>query len=173
MAVTRKEKEEILAGLESQLEGAKAIVFADYRGTTVKKIDELRKRFRKENISTKVAKITLIKKALSKHGIDTTAIDFKAPVAIAISKEDEVAPARILSAFVKENKNVKILMGVMDNKIINALEVNALASLPSKQELRAQVVGTIAAPVSGFVNVLAGNLRKLLYVMNAIKESKV
>jgi large subunit ribosomal protein L10 len=173
MAVTRKDKEQTLAELESNLEGAKAIVFADYRGTTVKKIDELRKSFRKENVYAKVAKITLIKKALEKYGVDTSAMDFKVPVAIAISKEDEVAPARILSAFTKENKNVQILLGVMDNKVITSNDVKALAALPSKQELRGQVVRTTAAPLSGFVNVLAGNLRSLVYVLNAIKESKV
>lgn len=172
MAVTRKDKEQMLADLESNLQGAKAVVFADYRGTTVKKIDELRRDLRKESIYAKVAKITLIKKALDKMGIDTSAMDFKAPVAIAVSKEDEVAPARILSDFAKQNQNVQILLGIMDNKVITADEVKALAALPSKQQLRGQVVGTIAAPLSGFVNVLAGNLRGLVYVLNAIKESK-
>ncbi len=172
MAVKRSEKEQILADLEAQLEGAKSVVFADYRGTTVKKIDELRKSLRKEGVSTKVAKITLIRKALEKHGVDTSSMDFKAPVAVAISKEDEVAAARILTAFAKENKNVQVLAGVMENKYISAAEVKALAALPSKQELLGQVVRTINAPVSGFVNVLAGNLRSLVYVVNAIKESK-
>src|SRR3954464_14065698 len=103
MAVKRSQKEQILSDLEAQLEGAKSIVFADYRGTTVKKIDELRKSLRKEGVSTKVAKITLIRKALEKHGVDVSGMDFKAPVAVAVSKEDEVAAARILTAFIKEN----------------------------------------------------------------------
>ena len=172
MAITKKEKEQILADLEEQLKGAKSIVFADYRGTTVKKIEQLRKDLRKENVTAKVAKITLIKRALEKSGIDISAMDFKTPVAVLISKLDEVAPAKILTNFAKENKNVQILLGVMENKILTAQEVGALATLPSKQELRAQLVGTIAAPISGFVNVLAGNLRNLVYVVNAIKESK-
>lgn len=172
MAVKRVKKEQILTELEAQLENAKSIVFADYRGTTVLKIDELRKNLRKEGVSTKVAKITLIRKALEKYGVDTSGMDFKAPVAIAVSKTDEVAPARILTAFTKDNKNVRILAGVMENKVISASEVGALASLPSKQELLGKLVGTINAPVSGFVNVLAGNLRNLVYVVNAIKESK-
>ncbi len=172
MAVTRKEKEQALADLENQLQGAKAIVFADYRGTTVKKIDELRRNLRKENVSAKVAKITLIKKALKDQGVDISSFDFKAPITIAVSKTDEVAPARILNDFIKENKNVQILLGVMDSKVISAAEVKALASLPSKQQLLGKFVGTINAPVSGFVNVLAGNLRNLVYVINAIKESK-
>lgn len=172
MAVTRKHKEETLAELELNLTGARSIVFADYRGTTVAKINDLRKSLRKENIWTKVAKITLIRRALDKLGIDTAGMDFKAPVAIVVSKEDEVAPARVLSAFAKENKNVQILLGVMNNQVISAKEVAALAALSSKHELYGQVVGTIAAPLSGFVNILAGSLRKVVYVLNAIKESK-
>jgi large subunit ribosomal protein L10 len=172
MAVKRSEKEQILAELITQLENAKSIVFADYRGTSVKKIDELRNNLRKEGISTKVAKLTLIRKALEKHGVDTSGMDFKAPVAFAVSKDDEVAPARIFTAFAKENKNVKILAGVMDNKFLNAAEVAALAALPSKHEMLGKLVGTINAPISSFVNVLAGNVRSIVNVLNAIKESK-
>lgn len=172
MAVTRKDKEQALTELRESLVGAKSIVFADYRGTTVQKIEELRSNFRKENVTTKVAKLTLIRKALEEQGVDISQFDFKVPVAIAISKEDEVAPAKILNDFTKENKNVKILMGVMDGAVLSAKQVNALALLPSKLELRSQLVGTIAAPLSGFVRVLSGNLRGLVYALNAIKESK-
>ena len=172
MAVTRKQKEVALSELEVQLTGAKSVVFADYRGTSVKKISELRRSMSKENVYTKVAKISLIKLALKKIGVDISAMDFKVPVALAISKEDEVAPARILNNFIKENKNVQILSGLMDNQVISKAEVLALAALPGKQELRGRLVSTIAAPMSGFVNVLAGSLRKLVYALNAIKEAK-
>ena len=172
MAVTRKEKEQIMVELEASLVGARSIVFADYRGTTVKKIDDLRNRMRKENVHTKVAKITLIKRALQNKGMDVSKLDFKTPVAMVISKEDEVAPARIMSGFVRENKNTKILLGYVDSEVLSAAEVDALAALPGKQELRGQLVGTIAAPLSGFVNVLTGNLRSLVYVLQAIKDTK-
>ncbi len=172
MAVTRKKKESELAEVEAQLDGAKAVVFADYRGTTVKKIDELRRSLSRENVSTKVAKITLIRLALKKLGIDATMLDPKAPIAMVVSKDDEVAPARILSEFAKVNKNVRLLMGIMENRFVTAAEVASLATMPSKLELRAKLVGTMAAPVSGFVNVLAGNLRSLVYVLSAVAESK-
>jgi large subunit ribosomal protein L10 len=172
MAVSRKEKEDILSEIATQLEGAKSIVFADYRGTTVKKIDELRKNLRKENVTTKVAKLTLIRKALEAQGVDVGQMDFKAPVAMLVSKDDEVTPARLITEFAKENKNVQVLLGIMDSKVLSSAEVKALAALPSKQELYGKLVGTINAPVSGFVNVLAGNLRSLVYVLNAIKDSQ-
>ncbi len=172
MAVTRKNKEQALAELRESFAGAKSIVFADYRGTTVKKLEELRNNFRKENVSSKVAKLTLLRKALEEQGVDISGFDFKAPVILAVSKDDEIAPSKILNDFTKENKNVQILMGVMDGAVVTAQQVTALAQLPSKLELRAQVVRTIAAPMSGFVNVLAGNLRGLVYALNAIAESK-
>jgi large subunit ribosomal protein L10 len=172
MAVTRKVKEQAFADLKESFAGAKSIVFADYRGTTVKKIEELRKNMRAEGVSTKVAKLTLIRKALQEQGIDVSTFDFKAPVAVMISKDDEVTPAKILNDFTKENKNVQILMGVMEGLVLSAQQVTALAQLPSKQQLRGQLVGTIAAPMTGFVNVLAGNLRGLVYALNAIAEAK-
>ena len=172
MAVTRKNKEIALQELQEAFKGAKSIVFADYRGTTVKKVDELRKALRKENIITKVAKITLIKKALEEQGIDTSKLDFKVPVAVAVSQEDEVAPAKLLSEFSKQNQNVKLLLGIVGGLVISDKEVMALAQLPSKHELHQKLVGTIAAPMSGFVNVLAGNLRSLVYVLNAVKVAK-
>ena len=173
MAVTRKKKESELAEVEALLASAKAVVFADYRGTTVKKIDELRRSLAKENVSTKVAKITLIRLALKARGIaGADALDPKAPVAMVVSPDDEVAPARILAEFAKVNKNVSLLMGIMENRFLTAAEVASLATMPSKQELRGMLVGTIAAPVSGFVNVLAGNLRSLVYVLIAVAESK-
>jgi large subunit ribosomal protein L10 len=89
-----------------------------------------------------------------------------------VSKDDEVAPARILAEFAKANKNVRLLMGIMENRFITAAEVSSLATMPSKHELYGMLVGTMAAPVSGFVNVLAGNLRSLVYVLSAVAESK-
>ena len=83
-----------------------------------------------------------------------------------------MAPAKILEQFSKTNGAVKIIGGVIERKFITAAEVIALAKLPSKQELLAKLVGTINAPISGFVNVLAGNLRGFVQVLNAIKDQK-
>lgn len=172
MAINRQKKEQTLADLEKHLEHAKSIIFADYRGTTVKKINELRRDLRKDKVYAKIAKITLIKKVLAKHGIDTSGMDFKVPIAVMASEEDEVLPAKVLANFMKENKNVRICMGVMDKNILSAQQVMSLALLPGKKELRGKLVSGIAAPVSGFVNVLAASIRSLFNVLNAIKEVK-
>ena len=93
-------------------------------------------------------------------------------VAIAMANMDEVSAAKIIDIFAKTNENVKLLGGVLGSTVMNAAEVKALAKIPSKEQLLGQLVGTLNAPISGFVNVLAGNLRGLVQVLNAVKEQK-
>lgn len=167
MAKTRQQKESDLAELTEKVKSAKSIVLSEYRGTTVKDISNFRNALRKEAIFTKVYKVSLVNKAFAANGIDAK-IDYKTPVVMAISEEDEVAPARVVKTVGKDVKTISILSGVVDGKFMEKSQIMALAELPGKQEMRAQLVGTINAPVSGFVNVLAGNIRGLMNVLNAI-----
>lgn len=170
MAKTRQQKEADLEELNSRLDSAKSVVLADYRGTTVKDIDLFRRSLGKEGVQTKVYKIPLIKKAFEAKGISTADLDYKTPVILAVSQDDEVAPARIIKAVSKDVNTINILSGVLDGQFANREQVLALADLPSKDELRGMLVGTINAPVSGFVNVLAGNIRGLINVLNAVAQ---
>jgi large subunit ribosomal protein L10 len=172
MAKTRSQKEQDLQELSDRLKGAKSVVMSEYRGTTVKDIDAFRKALTKENVQSKVYKVTLLKKALEANGIDASQIDYKAPVILSLSQEDEVAPARIIKNISKEVKTIGILSGILDGQFASREQMLALADLPSKDELRAKVVGTINAPVTGFVNVLAGNLRGLINVLNAVAQKQ-
>lgn len=167
MAKTRQQKEADLAELTQKLKEAKSVVMSEYRGTTVKDIDTFRNALRKENVFAKVYKVSLVEKALAANGIEAK-LDYKTPVILAISPDDEVASARIVKTVGKDVKTISILSGVVDGTLMSKAQVTALAELPSKQEMRAKLVGTINAPVSGFVNVLAGNVRGLLNVLNAI-----
>jgi large subunit ribosomal protein L10 len=167
MAKSKQQKETDLAELTEKIKGAKSIVLSEYRGTTVKDIDNFRNALRKEDLFAKVYKVTLVKKALEANGI-AASVDYKTPVILAISNDDEVAAARIVKGVGKTVQTIKILSGVVDGKFVEKAQVAALADLPSKQELRAKLVGTINAPVSGFVNVLAGNIRGLINVLNAV-----
>lgn len=167
MAKTRQQKEKDLAELTEKVKNAKSIVLSEYRGTTVKDVDTFRNNLRKEAVFTKVYKVSLVNKAYSANGI-TASIDYKTPVVLAISEEDEVAPARIVKTVGKTVKTINVLSGVVDGKFMSREQILALADLPSKDELRAKLVGTMNAPVTGFVNVLAGNLRGLLNVFNAM-----
>lgn len=170
MAKSRNQKEQDLQELTERLKGAKSVVFTDYRGTTVKDIDAFRRALDKENVSSKVYKITLVKKAMEANGIDASALDYKTPVILSLSEEDEVAPARIIKTLSKDIKTIGILSGVFDGKFASKEQVMVLADLPGKDELRAKLVGSINAPVSGFVNVLAGNIRGLINVLNAVAQ---
>lgn len=161
MAVTRKEKEATLASITKDLKGAKGVVFAEYRGLTVKQLDNVRKNLRKENVSYQVVKITLLKKALATLGISPDNLKYTGPIAVAISSEEETAPARILKGMIKENPQIILDGGIFNNELIGADIVNKLAAVPSKQQSLTQLV-----------YVLSGNVRGLLYALNAIKEKR-
>lgn len=168
MAKSKIQKESELTELNEKLSHAKSTVMVDYRGTTVKDINKFRRTLEKNGVYAKVCKVTLLKKALENNNVDATAVKYKAPVILAISDSEETLPAKLTRDLAKEIKTLNILSGVLDSRVVGKNEVLALAELPSKQEMRARLVGTINAPVSGFVNVLAGNLRGLVNVLNAI-----
>jgi len=134
---------------------------------------KLRQELYEENIEYGVIKKTLLRKSFEKMGFDEANVgDMSGNVSIAISKDDEVAPARILAKFTKDNEGMQIAGGMLESKWIDKARVEALAKLPSKEELIAKTIGTIKAPLNGLVNVMVGNLRGLVNVLNGIKESK-
>ena len=113
MAKTRQQKEQDLQELSDRLKNAKSIVLADYRGTTVKEIDTFRRALSSEGVQSKVYKVSLLKKAYEANGIATGELDYKLPVIVSVSQEDEVAPARIINNIAKEVKTINILSGVV------------------------------------------------------------
>jgi large subunit ribosomal protein L10 len=172
MAVTRKEKEASLASLTEDLKNAKGVVFTEYRGMTVKQIDRVRKNLRKENVKYQVVKVTLLKKALAALGISTDNLKYSGPVALAVSNEEETAPARILKSLTRENPLLILDGGIFNNELVGPDVVIRLASLPTKEQLLGQLLSVLNGPARGLVTVLSGNTRNLLNVLNAIKEKK-
>lgn len=156
----------------SKIKGAKSVVFSDFKGVKVKDLTQLKKELKKEEIDFKVAKKTLINIAFKKAGIEVDTKKMEGQVAVSISLIDEVAPARIISQFSKTNENLKILGGILENALVDVEKVKELAKLPGKEELLGKLVSAIQAPISGFVNVCAGNLRGLVQALKAIGESK-
>jgi large subunit ribosomal protein L10 len=167
---TKEQKKSIIDTLAERLKNSKAIVFSDYKGLMVKDMMALRKELNREGADLKVAKKTLINLAFKKAGMEFDALKMEGQLAVATSEKDEVVAAKIIAAVSKNNENLKIRGGFLGNQEMSADEVMALAKLPSKQELLAKLVGTINAPVSGFVNVLAGNIRGFVQVLKAISE---
>ncbi len=168
MPKSKLQKDKDLQELISHLKTAKSAVFTGYKGTSVKDITKFRQVLRKQNVFSKVYKLTLIKKAFKEADIQGELADYKTPVILSLSKEDETGPAREIKALAKDIETISILEGVVDKKVVLKEIVMALAELPDKDQLRAQVVSTIKAPITGFVNVLAGNIRGLINVLNAM-----
>ncbi len=173
MAKTRQQKQAEVQRLTKSFQGAKSAVFTTFDGLNVADNQELRSKLRQEQVDFQVSKKTLLKKALTDAKVEGVEInDFKGNIAVAFAKDDEVAPARILNDFAKKHEQLQLQSGLLEGQIITLEKVKELATLPSRIELIAMTVATIQAPISGFVNVLAGNIRGLLNVLNGIKETK-
>jgi large subunit ribosomal protein L10 len=172
MAKTKVQKEKMIEILEDRVSKMKSAVIVDYQGLKVKDTEELRGILREKGVTFNVSKNTLTKIVLKKHGIELDEGIFAKPVAIAFAMEDEVAPAKEIALYAKKNEAIEILGGILENKFIDEATVKRLAALPSRDELRGKMVGTIAAPLSGMVNVMAGNIRGLVQVLSALKETK-
>jgi len=169
---TRLQKNEIVKELTKKIKESKSVVFSDFKGLPVKEMMALRRELRSEGVDMKVAKKTLISIALKDAGVDVDARKLEGQITVAISSQDEVTVAKILAKAAKANENLKIVGGLLGMKELSKEEVVALSNLPSKEQLLAKLVGTINAPVSGFVNVLAGNIRGLVNVLKSVADSK-
>jgi len=175
MPKSKIQKGEISRTLSEKIKKAKSMVFAGFNALGVKDNEALRAKLRAENSEYYVAKKTLLNRALQDNKLDINVRDFDGKVAAIFSYEDEVAPAKILGNFRKDkDKEGKIffLGGILEGKLLSKKEVEDLSALPSKTELYAKLVGSLNAPISGFVNALAGNLRNLVNVLKAIEEKK-
>jgi len=174
MAKTKEQKGQILRDLTDKISKSKSIVFTKFSGLGVKESEAIRKELGVEKGEYYVAKKTLMNLAFKDLKIkDLELKSFDGQIAAVFGYEDEVAPAKVIDKFKKEYEDkIEFVGGILKNKFITADEVGNLAKLPSREELYAKIVGSINAPISGFVNALAGNLRNLVYVLKAVGEKK-
>ena len=169
---TKKQKELFVETVYEKMQSCKSAILADYRGLTVAAVTDLRNKLRDNNSDLKVAKNTLIKIAVDKMGIEGLDPYLEGPTAIAFGYDDPVAPAKILSEFARTNKDLEIKGGVLEGRVITPEGVKGLASLPSREVLLAKVLGGMQAPLNGFANVLQGNIRNFVYVLEAVRKQK-
>ncbi len=174
MQHTKLQKETLVAEVTEKIKSSKALVFANFKGVSVKNITTIRKELRKSGSSWQVLKKTLLNIALKNAGVEMNARELEGQVGVAFS-HDEVAAAKAIADFQKANKDVTLTIegGALGSKALSANEVKALAKLPTQDELRAQLVGTLQAPIASFVRVLGGNLSGLVQVLKAIESKKV
>ena len=173
MPKNRQRKETDIEALTAGIKSAQSTVFANFQGLKVSQAEDLRRKCRQENVSVIATKKTLLHRVLQSLGLnDVDPGTFQGGVAVFTGK-DEVSTAKIVATFAKTHEVVTIYGGILEGKSVDASSVIQLAKLPSKQELLAKVVGSLNAPVSGFVRVLSGNLRGFLYALQAIKDQKI
>ncbi len=170
--LSRSQKEQLVKDLAEKIKAGKVAIFSDFSGTSVGNMQKLRRELRSNGAAYKIAKKRLMEIAFKNAGIEIDVKSLNGQIGVAVGEADEVSAAKVLANFSKKNKNFKILAGILEEKLISAQEVMALAKLPSREELLAKFVGSINAPVSGFVNVLAGNIRGLLTALKGIADSK-
>jgi len=165
MALTKPQKDEVVSEVSELLKTSKMTVVAKYQGTTVKALQTLRREARANGTKVKVAKNRLVIKAVQANdvlkAVDTS--ELQGMLLYAFNADDEVAPAQILNTFAKANPTIEFVGALTgEGKFIGADEVKALAALPSKDQLIAQVVATLLSPVNDITNALSGNLHALL-----------
>ena len=170
MAISRSKKEEIIRGVEEKLSDFKLVIFVNYRGLNAGNMGAIRKELHDAGIDFAVVKKTLFSLALAKQGIEADVHALQGQVAVAFGYRDEVSPAKIIYKFTKELENFEILGGILGEKFIDRDAIIALAQIPSYEELLAKMVGSMQAPISGMVNVLSGNMRGFVQVLNAIGQ---
>ncbi|HOA31572.1 MAG TPA: 50S ribosomal protein L10 [Clostridia bacterium] len=167
-----KQKQAEVDKIAERFSQSPAIVVVDHRGLTVEEDTKLRAELRKSGVTYKVTKNTLAIKAAEKIGVADSTSLFTGPTAIATHEEDVAVAARILSNFAREHKKLELKGAILEGEVVGVDGVKALASLPTKEVLIAKVLGGFNAPITGFVNVLNGNIRGLVVALNAIKEQK-
>lgn len=168
--LTRDQKSAVVEQLQDKFQRQRVSIFTDIRGVSVAKLMALRRELKKIGAELKVAKKTLLRRALQATGVSVEPKELDGEIGVIFGYEDQVAPAKTAVKFGKENDTFKVLKGVLAGKILEAKEVLALAKLPSRVELLGQLAYALNAPIQGLANVLQGNIRNLVVVLSRIKH---
>jgi large subunit ribosomal protein L10 len=160
-------KVESIETLKRRLDGVTSAVLTEYRGLTVKQIADLRKQLKGASGEYKVLKNRLARLALRGSALDALGAHLKGPTGLAYTRKDPVAVAKALQTFARANPMLTIKVGLVDGAVLQPEGVKALADLPSREELRAQLVGAIQGPLSQLVSLLTAPQRELVRVLEA------
>ena len=172
MSKNQEAKKLVVEEIKEKIQGAKSVVFVKFQGLTVAQDTELRREFRKNNVEYKVLKNTLVRRAFNELGVTDFDADLNGPTSVAFGA-DETGAAKVIAEAVKKYENkVEIKSAYVDGGKVDVAGVNALASMPSKEELIAKMLGSLQAPISNFVGVLSAMPRSLVIALNAIAEKK-
>ena len=171
MALNREEKAAVIEEVCAQVAQAGSIVLAEYRGLTVEKITQLRKQARESGVYLRVLKNTLVRRAVQGTPYEKLADQMAGPLMYGIST-DPVAPAKLMAAFAKANDQLVLKGGAMPNVVMDIAGVQALATMPSRDELLAKLLGTMQAPVATFVRTLNEVPTKFVRGLAAVRDKQ-
>jgi len=170
--VKREEKVLEVEGLSERVKKSQVMIFTDYRGLKVSEMTELRSKLGEGESQFKVVKNRLFKRVLKEQGLEVLEKYFTGPTALATSEVDPVTPAKALVDFAKVHAHLELKGGYLEGKDLTPADIIALAKMPSRDELLARALGSMNAPATNMAGVLAAVPRKLLYALNAIKDTK-
>lgn len=170
--MNREEKTKEMQHLSERVKKAQVMLFADYRGLKVAEVTELRSKLREGESAFKVVKNRLFKRVLKEQGLEQLEKYFTGPTAMATSDVDPVSPAKTLVDFAKGHEHLEVKGGYLEGKDLSPADIMALAKMPSREELLSRMLGSMNAPATNMAGVLAAVPRKLLYALNAIKDTK-
>ena len=168
----RDVKQRIVEELHDKFTRSKVLILTDYKGLNVEYMNALRSKLRESEIEYKVVKNTLLRRAAEGTDAEQIVDSFKGPSAVALSYEDPVAPAKVLTDFAKANDKLEIKIGAMEGKTLDAADIKSLSQLPSREVLLSQLLSVMVAVPTSFVTALSGVPRNLLNVLQAIKDQK-
>ena len=167
--MNKEQKKNYITEMTANFENSEAVLVTHYQGLTVKQLDELRKQMREQGIQFKITKNKITKLALEKTKCKDLTNLFTGPTAVALSK-DGISSAKILTKFSKENNNLKILGGIMGKDVLDVAGVAKVATLPTLDEARAQIVGILRSPAQKITSILLAPASKIAIL--ALEKSK-
>jgi len=170
--LNKSEKQQLVEELHQKFTESKIVILTDYKGLDVDTINALRRKLTESNIEYRVVKNTLLARASEDTDVALVKDHFKGPTAIALSYDDPVSPAKVLSEFAKDNDKLEIKIGVMSGKLLDLNAIKSLSALPSREVLLSQVLSTMNGVPTALVRALNNVPEKLLYALQAIKDQK-
>ena len=172
MPKTRIQKEETVTNLTEKLGRSRLVVFANYQGMTMVQLSELRKALRVQSAEFSITKNNLMTLALKNASLDIDSAVLDGPTVTLFAFEDELSPIKAMVKAFKDANVGSVKGGLLNGEYLDQQRVTTLSTLPSKDELRAKVVGSLGAPLYGIVGVLQANIRNLVYALDQIRVSK-
>ena len=172
MSAIQEAKKQVVEDIKAKISASKSIVIVDYQGINVEQDTALRVKLREKQVEYKVLKNTLVKKAFNDLGITDFDASLNGPTAIAFGSDETTAAKIICDAAKDISDKIQVKCGYVDNTFMDVAGVKKLATMPTKEELIAKMLGSMQAPIANFVGVLSAMPRGLVVALNAIAEKK-